>query len=292
MPLSDPRSVFGVHSVTPFSRESGEAKGILRVLGGSTLSIEGELIKLVGGSLKFPWHIEEGLSTAELQLKVKEYPDFLFELFAGKAPTTNLAASESVSALENKTGTTVFSATIGIASLGVESGQEADVKFSHYVVKAVSPTTVDVFAYSDIDFLTGDDLVYQDDALKITSSPLTIVTTTAVSIPNSGLELTGGSGTIAMVVGDTAIFRSLPAGDETSVLIGATTDIFPEFGALVLAKKRGNNEMFEIELFRCKGSGLPIGFEENAWSEPEINVEAFYDAAKNAVFRMRTVKPS
>jgi len=47
--------------------------------------------------------------------------------------------------------------------------------------------------------------------------------------------------------------------------------------------------MVEFDLFRCKGIGLPIGLEENAFSEAEVTVEAFYDAVKNAVFKMRHV---
>ena len=71
MALSNPRIVFGVHSVSPYSRTTGEFYGILKVLGGSSLSLSGELLKLNGGSRKYPWAVEDGLITAEMTLKVK-----------------------------------------------------------------------------------------------------------------------------------------------------------------------------------------------------------------------------
>ena len=292
MALSDPRSFYGIHSVAFYDRDSREYHGVLKVLGSSSLSLAGELVPLNGGSSKYPWHVEDGLITSELSLVFRSYEDFLFELFLGKAPTSNAAeAGGSSTALTNATGTTCFSATIGVATATVESGEEADVKFASYLIKVVSSTTVDVYASSDVDFARGDDVTYQDDLLKITASALTIATSTAVSVPNTGIELTGGSGTIAMTVGDTCVYSTRPINTEsTDVVIGAASDTFPEFGAIVVGKKRGNGEMVEIDLFRCKAVGMPIGFEENAWSEASVTAQAFNDSARGGVFKMRHVK--
>lgn len=287
MPLPEPRAVFGVHSMTPYNRMTGEFKGILKVLASSTVSLSGELIKLNGGSNKYPWAVEEGLITAEMSLKVREYPDFLYELFLGKTPTTNLAGSAGTKGFANVNGVSVLDAVTGIATLSVLTA--ANVKFGKYLVKVVSPTTVDVFISTDADFARGASLSYEDGLLKITSAPLTIVASSPTLIPGTGIELDGGSGVIGMTADDTAEFTALPAGDETSVRIGAVEDTFPEFGAIVLAKKRSTDELFELDMFKCRGVGLPHMFEENAWSEPEITVECFYDAAKNGVFDMRTV---
>lgn len=293
MALSEPRVFFGVHSVAPYSRTTGEFFGIAKVLATSTLSFTGELVKLNGGSNKWPWAIEDGLLSAEISLGLKEYPNFVFELFLGKAPTTNAAeAAGSTSGLANVKGTSMVSVA-GIASVGVKSGSEADVKFGKYIVKALSSTTVDVFMSSDLDFARGTDKVYENDALKITASPLTIVAATPVTIPDFGLELTGDAGAIALVTGDTAEFFVRPINTEsTDVTIGATTDFRPEFGMIAMGAKRADDSMVEFDLFRCKGIGLPIGLEENAFSEAEVTVEAFYDAVKNAVFKMRHVVAS
>ena len=293
MALSQPRVIYGVHSFAPYSRSTGLPYGIAKVLASSSLTLKGDQDKLKGGYQKYPWAVEEGLVSAELSLKVKEYPDFLFELFLGKAPTANAAeASASVTAITDKFGGSVVAAT-GIATVTVDAGSEADVKFGKFVVKAVSATTVDVYLLSDVDITRGTDGAYQNDALKITASPLTIVASTAVAIPNFGLELTGGAGIIAMTIGHTATFESRPINTASmDVIIGGSTDTFPEFGAVVLAQKRGSEEMFEVNLYRCKGAGLPIGFNEKAFSEGEIKAEAFYDATLNGVMAIRAVSPS
>ena len=293
MALSDPRVVFGVDVFTPYNRTTGLPFGTIRVLGTSSLSLSGELVKLNGGSNRYPFAIEDGLITAELSLTVRELPDFLFELFLGKAPTANSSESAgSVTAIANKKGTSVVAAT-GIASVGVKSGSEADAKFSKYVVKAVSATTVDVFALSGTDFARGADKSFENDALKITASALTITQSSAVEVPGFGIELTGDSGVIAMVADDTAEFTVRPINDQSiDVTFGAETDIFPEFGALIVAQKRGNGEMFEIDLFRVKGIGLPLGFEEKSWNESEITAEAFFDSAKGGVASIRHINPS
>lgn len=294
MALSDPRIIFGVHSVSPYSRTTGEFYGILRVLGGSSLSLSGELQKLNGGSNKFPWAVEDGNITAEMSLKIKEYPDFLFELFLGKAPTAAGAdTAGTVSAVTDKYGTSVVAST-GLASVSViPSTGAADLKFGKYLVKAVSATTIDVYASTNIDFARGTDADYESDLLKVTSSPLTITTGGNTDLASFGLRFVGGAGAIAFVTGDTATFEVKPPSSKSmSVLIGENSAVFPEFGAILMAKKRGNLEMFEVDAFRCKAVGLPIGFEENAFSEAEVKAEVFYDSAKNGIMSVRSISPS
>lgn len=294
MGLSDPRGIYGVHSVTPYSRTNGAFYGTLKVLDGSSLAVEGSLVELFGGSSKFPWAVESGEYKVEMSMKISQFENFLFELFLGKAPTANAAeTSGSVTTLTSKV-TGLFSATVGVASVGLKSGKSADLKFAKYLVKYVSATTVDVYASSDIDFARGTDAAFQDDYLKITASPLSITTATAVEVPGTGVELTGGSGSIALVAGGTATFETRPINTgSTSVRIGGLANqTNPEFGAIILAQKRSNDEMTELDCFRCLGSGMPIGFEKNAWANAEIKVKAFYDSAKDGVFDFRHVKAS
>lgn len=290
---SDPRIIFGVHSFTPYNYDTGLPYGTIQVLGGSSFALNGELATLNAGSAKYPWAVEETTISAELSIRPKEYPDFLFELFLGKAPTSNAAeASGNASSLSNKNGSSVQEATTGIASVSVKSGSETDLKFSKYVVKAASATSVDVYAMSNVDFARGTDKEFEDDALKITASPLTITTSSAVEIPGFGLELTGGSGTIGMTEGDTATFEVRPINDKSmEVKIGGTADVFPNFGAIVVAQKRGNEELTELDIFKLKAVGLPFNLEENTFSEAEITAQAFYDSSQGGVFKMRHVSP-
>lgn len=295
MSLSDPRIIFGVHSVSPYSRTTGLPYGILRVLGGSSISLSGDLIKLNGGSNKYPWAVEDGLITAEMSLKVKEYPDFLFELFLGKAPTAvNTPDTDGViSNITDKYGSTIVDATTGLASVVViPTTGAANLKFGKYVVKATSDDDINIYCMTNIDFARGTDEDYDDDTLLVATAAIgdSGATTDVASL---GLRFTSGSGTTNFTIGDTATFEVYPPYNRAmSVDIGANSDVFPEFGAILLAKKRGNLEMFEIDAVRCKGVGLPLGFEENAFSEAEIKVECFYDSTQNKVLSIRNCSPS
>lgn len=293
MSLSDPRIIFGVHSVSPYSRQTGEFYGILRVLGGSSLSLSGELIKLNGGSNKYPWAIEDGTITAEMSLKVKEYPDFLFELFLGKAPTAVGADTAGVvSTPVNKVGTSIIAAT-GLASISViPTTGAANLKFGKYVLKYLSATTLNVYVSTNIDFARGTDEDYDSDAL-LTQVSGAVSTGGNTDLATLGLRLVGGASATAFVAGDTATFEVLPPSTKSmSVSIGANSDVFPEFGAILMAKKRGNLEMMEIDAHRCKGVGLPLGFDENKFSEAEVKVECFYDSTLNKVLSLRHISPS
>lgn len=298
MSLSAPRSVFGVCSVSPYRRTNGLFYGELRVLESSSISVSAELISLQGGSNKFDWSVEVGAMTSEMNLAFSEYPDFVFELFAGNAPTAVSAEADgSVTTMTNKLGTLV-EATTGAASIGVKTGSEADLKFGKYTVVVVSTTTVDVYFSSDVDIARGTNGTMQNDALKITASALTVAGTGAtVDIPNFGLEITGGSGTVdfttAGSVGDTATFQVLPQhGGSMEVTVGQISDQnFPEFGAIIMANKMSDGQMFELDALRCKAAGLPIGLARNAYSNAEVTVKLMYDDAQDGVYKVRHVEP-
>lgn len=292
MALSQPRVYYGIHSFTPYSRTTGLPYGILKVLQGSTVALEAELVDLMGGSSKYPWASEESTISSEVTLKVSQYENFMYELFLGKAPTDNAAETAgSVTTITNKSGTSVVNATTGIATVGLKSGESADVKFSKYVVIAASATTVDVYALSDVDSGRGDNFTYQNDLLKITATPLTITASTAVEIPGTGLELTGGSGAIGMTTGHTATFRSRPINtDSADVVIGSSADTtFPEFGAIIVTQKLGNGQMLELDAYRCKAAGMGHPFEMGAFSNTEITVKMLYDSTLDGIFAKRWV---
>ena len=293
MALSQPKTIYGIHEVTPYNRTTGLPYGVLRVIGGSSLSLSGEVIKLMGGSSPYPWAAENGVITAEMALKVKELPSWLFNLFLGGTVTDTTSDPGNTSTIVNVNGTTAVSATIGVASVGVKSGSEADLKFGAYIVKAVSGTTVDVYGVSDVDFDRGTDISFENDALKITASPLTITTGAAVEIPNTGLELTGGSGTIGMTADDTASFEATPPSTlVTEVTVGALGASIPEFGAFVTAQKQSDGSMWIFDLYKVKALGLPLGMEEKAFGESEITATILYDSAKDGLFKARFVQPS
>jgi hypothetical protein len=292
--LSNPRGIFGVHSVSPYSLVDGSFYGTLKVVKSASLNFSGSTIPLKGGSNKSPWAVEEGEINCGLSLKVGEYPDFLFKLFQGLTVTENSPdASGNVSTLTNKLNSSVMHATTGIASVLAISGSEGDLKFGKYVVIAASATTVNVYAASDVDFQRGTSGVFQGDALTLVAAAVTITASAATNITGFGFKLTGGSGTIGMTTGDSATFEVRPKNTASlSGVLGQSGAVFPEFGAIIMAKKRGNGEMVEIDAYRCKGEGFPINFDENKWSEADIKVQLMYDSVQNGYARIRAVTPT
>lgn len=292
MPFGYNRIVYGIHSICPYRISDAKPYGILKVIGGGTLTMTSEFNDLFGGSNKFAWAVEAGTISAEWTATVKSMPDFMFELFLGASVNTTAAsAAGTVTTLTNVQGTSVLQATTGIASVGLTSGATVDLKDGKYVVIAASATTVDVFALTDIEFNKAgatNTLSYQDELLKINASPLTVTSGSATAITGLGVEINGGSGTIGMTIGDSATFQVNSAHDGISeITIGQGSTIFPEHRQLCLAQKRSNGDVFEIDLFRVVASGMPIPLTEQEFSIPELSMRLIQDSDEDKVAVVR-----
>jgi hypothetical protein len=291
MSLSAPRSSFGIHSVSPYNRSTGEFFGELRVLENSSLSLAGETIDLLGGSNKFPWEAADGAITAEMSLAFSEYPDFVFELFLGNAPTSNAAeATGSISGFANVKGSSIKDASNGIDAIEVTSGDSADLKFGKYIIKALSSDRFDVFLSSDIDIGRGTDGEMLTDTLKIASN----LDISSADVVDATFGITFSKvGTPNFTTGDTAEFFVRPVNTKSmDVTIGSTANqSFPNFGAIIYSQKKGDGEMFEVDAFNCKAVGMPLNFARNTFSAAEVTVKMLYDSAKDGVFKVRHVTP-
>jgi hypothetical protein len=283
---------YGIHNITPFRISDGLPYGILKVIGGGTMTLSSEFEELFGGSNKFPWAVEAKTISPEWTATVKSFPNFLFELFLGAdAVDTAASSTGTVGDFANVAGTSVLDASTGIASVALKASSEADLKDGIYIVKAVSATTVDIYALTDIEFQklgATNDLSYIDEALKINASPLTITTGAATEIVGLGVELTGGAGTIGMTVDETARFSVRSAHNGLSTIsIGKSGTIFPEHRQLCLGQKRANGDTFEMELYRVIGSGMPIPFEEQTFAIPELAMKLVQDSELDKVAEIR-----
>ena len=287
--LSADRITYGIHSLAPYQRSDGLPFGILKVLGGGSISLAAEFEDLFGGSNKFQWASEPKTISSEFTAIVKSMPDFLFEVYLGATVSTTAADSGgTASAIVNKLNASVVAST-GVTSV-ITIDTAVDLKSGIYVIKVVSATTVDIFSLTDIDFARGANLAYDDDLLKITATPLTVVQGAPVAIPGLGVSLNGDSGAIAMVTGDTAIFNlAKPHNGISEITIGSTGTTFPAHGLIALAAPRADGSQFEIEIFNAIGAGFPIGLEETVFAIPELTVKLLYDAAENAVARIRAI---
>ena len=285
MALSNPRDVFGIHSIMFYDRADGSFYGPeLRVLGGSELNFTGEVVELTGGSSQFPNDVAEGKVNAEMSLTLREYPDYLFQLFSGATPVTTALTVGQVTAGANKKGTSIISATNGISAVSATAGDEADLKTGKYLIKATAAATADVYISSSID-VAGSLLL--TDGHKVGTISLA---TTAVDA-TFGLTFTK-VGTPAFVTGDTATFEVInnKATSVTTVTIGNSAATFPDFGAILYAQKKGTAEIFEIDVFKVKAVGQPILMKEKAFSEYSVTAKCSYDSAKDGVFSLRMIK--
>ena len=291
MPLSQPRTLFGVHSLTPYNRQTMIPYGQTLVLQGSTFALEGNLIELKGGSSRFTWAVEDGDIDASLNFTVSEYPNWLFELFGGKAPTQGTAEpSGNISAIADVFGTSVVAAT-GIATVtAIPSTGAANLKMGKYVVKATGAAAFKVYCLSDVDFGRGTDGTFVDDSLEIFSQT-GATTGTTYDITAFGLRITMGASATAMVTDDTASFDVRPINTfNRSVRIGGIADNFPEFGCIIYAQKSGSGALFEIDAFKMKAIGLNLGAERKAFGQSEYSAKASYDTVKNGICDIREVE--
>jgi len=291
MPQNIPHTIFGVHGLAAYNVNSRKYLGNARVIGSAELSSEAELVNLDGGSSKYSWKTEVGRIPTELSIALKEFPPFLFETLLGKTITQNAAeGTGNVTTIANALNTSMVAAT-GIASVAATAGSESDMRFGDYTVVAVSPTTMDVFCSTDVDFGRGTATSFQNDLLKITATPLTLVQSAAVAIPGHGISLTGGSGTIAMTVGDSATFKVRPINSESEeVVVGANTEVFNDFGLILTAQRPGDNYMTKLDMYKVRGAGLPIGMTEGAFAEPSVTLSLQYDVTRNGVYYLERVK--
>jgi hypothetical protein len=215
MSLSDPRIVYGVHSISPYSRTTKLPYGILKVIGSASLALSSDLEQLYAGSNKFAWAAENKTVSSELTAKVKAYPGFLFSLFLGATVTdAGVDTAGTISTLTNQNGSSMLAAT-GLASVAVLVASKANLKFGKYVIKATGAAAFTVYLLSDIDIARGTAGAYTSDSLDVAT--VTGVATGANSdIAGLGLRFTGGASATAFVTGDTASFEVLPPSTKSS----------------------------------------------------------------------------
>lgn len=288
MSLSNPRPIFGIHSVALYNTSTRVPYGIVKVAKGANIALSGDTVSLTGGSFKYPWAIEDGLITTEISLSFAEYPDFLYEVLLGKSPTkvTNDTAG-NISTPVNINGSSIIDATNGIGDVVLTATDEGDLKFGKYVIVAKTANTFDVYAMSDIDFARGNSIDFIDDSLKIIDDG--DVSAGNHVDANTGLTFEQ-EGTPDFTPGHTAFFEVRPVNTSNiSVEIGNPTDVYPEFGVIAYAQQRGSGSLFEIDIYRCKAIGLPIAMTPQEFSEAEVTIQAFYDANRNGIMKIRSI---
>lgn len=289
--LTAPRIIFGIHSITPYRRSDKLPYGIVKVLGSANLALTAATEKLFGGSNKFAWTAEAKEINAELSVKLKQYPDFLFQLFIGAAVTTNGADSAgTISGTANVNGSSIVNASNGLAAVTVSSGNKANLKYGKYLLVATGAGTADLYSFSDIDIKRGVAASYTNDTLKLATVDISSATDDHGT--TIGLSFTK-VGTPAFTTGDTAEFTVAPPSTSgADIVIGASTTTLSAIGMYCVAQKRSDGSIFDMEIYNCIPNGLPVDMAEQAFSQPSLKLECFYDSAKDAVCKMKAYLPA
>lgn len=285
MPLANPSTIFGFHHATIFDRETKELTPII-VTQAYTPSLSEETIDLNGGASPYPWDSAGGTADSTIGFTVSQFDLNILRYLGGDVSSayTENASGEAAgfaSALINEIGTSVFSATTGIATVSVKSG--GNPKFGNYLVKAVTSTTVDVY----LDCLL-DGVPMINNSMKITSSPLTITSGGSVEIPGVDLELDGGSGTIGLTTGDIASFNARPQNDYNyEYRLGDASK--PEFGLRIYTERLGTNKYRAWDFPRVKANGINPSGAAKEWSQIEAECKMLYDNEKGYAGRLIVV---
>lgn len=282
MAESTPRAMFGNHDVTLFDNTTFLPFGRFRVLG--TLSFENtfDLVDLNGGSNSFPWNTGRGLTSSEISLEIRELHDIMFSKFLGATVTSTAAeAGGNVSVLTDKVGTSITDGSTGLI-IGIISGSEADVKDNYYVIKAVSATTIDVYAYTGTDFFTGTVGSFDGDGLKLNATPLDVSST--AQLTGYGLEFTL-AGVTALVVDDTAWTESRKINTGSSqIVVGQAGSVIPEIGMHISSERQGGGATARTLIHRAIASGFPMSWNEKDWAGNTVTAKALYCPSANAVW--------
>lgn len=285
MVYNKPRKQFGIHSAAFRNRSDATFYGITELVNDfDTNTGQREAIALFSGSDPYPNGIEYGDKTMQFPLLCDSFEAF-FHTLAGHNVTVNAAeATGNISTLTNKSGTSVVDATTGIATVTLKSGEEARLKAGKYTVVAASATTVNVFIDSSVDFGVTPTISFQDANGKINATALTITASAAVEIPNTGLELTGGSGAIAMTPGDTATFEVRPI-NEGSYVVDDSTFKPIEFELIVVTQKQKNGNLSIIQFPLCSFSDVPEKDTRVTWGQTTLQINVEKDCALGYAFR-------
>ena len=269
--------LFGIHGMTVRDFFTGLPIAELDVVGDLSLPVTAETEDIFGGAHVWAVAGEPKTLNCEGSLELREFPEDIAEyLAAGVGAKVAASATGTATTLTNYYGTSAVSATTGMATVGLKSGETAELKAGRYMVKVVTATTIDVYATMSSDLRKGTALTIQDDTLKITATPLTVTASTAVEVPNLGVEITGGSGTIGMTPGDTAYFDIYPphAGVET-ITLGASTSTFKRVALTLSAQKRTTGEIGYIDCPNALALGIPFGGKEKGFASGAVNLKVY-----------------
>ncbi len=259
--------VFGARALALLDLVSGDISAFEVLDGSVNADFSAEFADLLGGAAKTPRAREITSIAGSLEATLKQVNgDWMRATIGADVDTTAASATGSIVDIKNIVGSSVIDAITGIDTIDIITGD--DLKPGNYYITAESPTAISVAR--DI---TGEGVKFQPDSYQVTGTDITIVTTTGSAFTDIddantfGIELTGGSGTIALVSGDRAQFTVIPPhnGIEESTIPNLIQ--IPEFELTVYSEVKSNGGFSMLTLPRVQASGLPLTFNVGEFSD-------------------------
>jgi hypothetical protein len=211
---------YGIQSASFVSRDLAVQKtSIIKDVSAFDFSgLTPAIVTQVSGASPLPVSSALGDASGDISMTLEQPNKELYEIVGRKNAIITSISSEipSIEYAKNLNGSTILNAVTGLI-VGIKAGNEDNLKAGRYIITAISSTSVNVV-------YLGSDFIKKDNEGTINLLPLTVVVATAVDINNdidtsnvvnTGLEITGGSGAIALNIGDSAMF-TVSLGRETS----------------------------------------------------------------------------
>ena len=269
---------FGVHGITICNFFTGVPVKEFDVIGDLSIPVSAEVEDLMGGSHIWPVAGEPKTLSAEGTVELREFSEHLAEyLVAGVGAATAAESTGSITAMTNLKGTSVADADTGIvAQPTITTDENAELKAGLYIVLAESATTIGLYATSTVDLKKGTEVVPTDDTLIIATAQTITTAGVETDIADTGITLIGGSGTIAMTVGDSAYFEVYPphAGVEKTT-VGQSAATFKRVSLIIAAQKRTTGELGYIYCPNALCLGWPLEMKEKGWMSGAVQIKIY-----------------
>jgi hypothetical protein len=279
--------VFGVQSVTFSNQQTKIPIAQLKVPAELNFPFEADLVDLFGGANKFVLEAEPAYFKSTVTMQFKQFDAALYKILSGATITTNvtpnttgtLGTPEAI--VTNGATNTVTDVTKGIASTAITAA--VDLKVGRYIIVAMSSSTVDIYAITDLEANMGTNtMTYADNTLLVIGSPFTL-SNAATTITGLGFSITSVA-TPVMTTGDSAYIDVMPprVADE-QIVIGMSNLYIPKVDVWCSTQEKGNGESYLIHIPNMQPSGLQLPLKEFAWAANSPKLTALYDSTANMI---------
>lgn len=281
--------LFGAKALIIYNRKTFVPLGIYRAISTMEFTREVEAVPLTGGHHNGPFAVEAGEPVNAFAGTVMEFPNFAYTALdnATKADTLGEDLTGFVGNIANKSGTSIVDATVGIASVSIISGSENLVPFSKAIVVKGTAVANEVDVYLLGDTASGE--IPVTDELTLLEAGVVIPDTAGtIDIAAYGLRFTSGSGTIALVDGDTAYFESRPANTKVTKITMADNSDIKTVGMLFVWPKSSEGVQTIADFPKVSIAGSGFGGSTRSFGETEIAGTPLIDVDSNNELFVKT----